>query len=243
MCCGITIWATICWVLTHWGRVMHICVSKWTTTGSDNGLSPGRGQAIIWTNAGILLIRPLGTNFSEILIGVQTFSFKKMEFIMSSAKWHSFCLSLNELKAAITHKIFGANHIMLTNFDVAPGPVFTKKTPSYSIGIPIINLRWSPNGLWFIMGIPMPIISQHLLVNIGPGGKSKLVKCHLVNIRLCLMEKFKFSPEVLIHSSRLSLLLSWQLLIKPYQCLCDTRYLYEIFGGKFITIFLNTTCL
>ena len=35
--------------------------------GSDNGLSPGRRQAIIWTNTGILLIRPLGTNFSEIL--------------------------------------------------------------------------------------------------------------------------------------------------------------------------------
>ena len=38
------------------------------TIGSDNGLSPGRRQAIIWTNVGILLIEPLGTNFSEILI-------------------------------------------------------------------------------------------------------------------------------------------------------------------------------
>ena len=53
--------------LTHWGRVTHICVSKLTIIGSDNGLSPGRRQAIIWTNAGILLIRTLGTNFSEIL--------------------------------------------------------------------------------------------------------------------------------------------------------------------------------
>ena len=40
---------------------------------SDNGLSPGRQQAIIWTDAGILLIGPLGTNFDEILIGIQTF--------------------------------------------------------------------------------------------------------------------------------------------------------------------------
>ena len=31
-------------------------------------LSPGRRQAIIWTNAGILSIEPLGTNFSEIWI-------------------------------------------------------------------------------------------------------------------------------------------------------------------------------
>ena len=56
----------------------HICVSKLTSIGSDNGLSPGRHQAIIWTNAGILLIGPLGTNFSELLIEIHTFSLKKM---------------------------------------------------------------------------------------------------------------------------------------------------------------------
>ena len=76
--------------LTHWGWVTHICVSKLTIIGSDNGLSPGRRQAIIWTNAGTLLIRPFGTNFSEILIGVQLFSFRKMELKMSSAKWRPF---------------------------------------------------------------------------------------------------------------------------------------------------------
>ena len=43
--------------LTHRGRVTHIGVSKLTIIGSDNGLSPDRRQAIIWTNAGILLIR------------------------------------------------------------------------------------------------------------------------------------------------------------------------------------------
>ena len=37
-------------LLTHWGRVTHICVSKLTIIGSDNGLSPDRRQAIIWTN-------------------------------------------------------------------------------------------------------------------------------------------------------------------------------------------------
>ena len=51
-------------------RVTQIGVSKQTNTGSDNGLSPGRRQAIIWTNAGILLIWPLGTNFSEIFIKI-----------------------------------------------------------------------------------------------------------------------------------------------------------------------------
>ena len=83
--------------LTHWGRVTHICVSKLTIIGSDNGLLPDWGQAIIWTNGEILLIRPLGTSFSEIVIGIYTFSFKKMHLKMSSAKGRLFCLSLNEL--------------------------------------------------------------------------------------------------------------------------------------------------
>ena len=56
----------------------HICIRKLTIIGSDNGLLPGRRQAIIWTNAGILLIVPLGTNLSEILIGIYIFLFKKM---------------------------------------------------------------------------------------------------------------------------------------------------------------------
>ena len=85
--------------LTHWGRVSHGCVSKLTTVGSDNGLSPGRRQAIIWTNAGVLLMVPLRTKFSEILIEIHTFSFKKMHLKMSSAKWRSFCLGLNVLTA------------------------------------------------------------------------------------------------------------------------------------------------
>ena len=73
-------------LFTHWGRVTHICVSKIIIIGSDNGLSPGRRQSIIWTNAGILLIGPLGTNFIEILIGILAFSFKEIHLKMSSAK-------------------------------------------------------------------------------------------------------------------------------------------------------------
>ena len=82
-------------IKTHWGRMTHICASKRTTTGSDNDLSPGRRQAIIWTNSRLLLIGPLGTNFRETLITIQTFSFKKMHSKMSSAKWRTFCLGLN----------------------------------------------------------------------------------------------------------------------------------------------------
>ena len=38
---------------------------------SDNGLSPVRLQAITWNNADLLLIGPLGTNFSEIRIKIE----------------------------------------------------------------------------------------------------------------------------------------------------------------------------
>ena len=54
--------------------------------GADNGLAPIRRQAIIWTNAGILLTGPLGRNL-----------FKKMHLKMSSLKCWPFCLSLNVL--------------------------------------------------------------------------------------------------------------------------------------------------
>ena len=76
-----------------------MCVGNLTIIGPDNGLSPGRRQAIIWTNAGLLLIGPWGTNFSEILSEIHTFSFNKMHLKMSSAKWRLFRLGLNELMA------------------------------------------------------------------------------------------------------------------------------------------------
>ena len=84
-------------VLTHWGQVTHICLIKLTIIGSENGLSPGRHQAIIWTSAGILLIGTLGTNFSEILSEIHAFSFKKIRLKKSTAKWRPFCRGLNEL--------------------------------------------------------------------------------------------------------------------------------------------------
>ena len=84
--------------LTHWGRVTYIYVSKLTISGSDNDFSPERRQAIIWNNAGTFLKGPLETNFSDFLIGIKIFSFKKMHLKMSSAKWRPFCLGLNVLK-------------------------------------------------------------------------------------------------------------------------------------------------
>ena len=105
-------------VLTHWGRVTHICVSKLTIIGSDNGLSPDRRQAIIWTNAGLLLIGPLGTNVSEILIEILTFSFKKMRLKVSSAKRRPFCLGLNVL-TVVLHLTACIDSIHAANCEIA----------------------------------------------------------------------------------------------------------------------------
>ena len=89
----------------------HICIGNLTINGSDNGLSPGRRQAIIWTRVGLLLIGSLGTNFRDILIEMHAFSCKKMHLKIPSGKWQSFCLALNEL------------HWHWSNLEIFPVPV------------------------------------------------------------------------------------------------------------------------
>ena len=91
------------WIInfTNWGRVTHVCVGNLNIIGSDNDLLPDRRQAIIWTNAGILSLGPLGTNFSEILIEIHRFSLMKMHLKMSSWKWRPFCIGLNVLRKSL----------------------------------------------------------------------------------------------------------------------------------------------
>ena len=68
----------------------HFSIYRWY-----NGLSSEWCQAIVGTNAVILLIRTLRTNFNEILSKLYTFSVKKMHLKMSSEKWRPFCLGLD----------------------------------------------------------------------------------------------------------------------------------------------------
>ena len=82
--------------------------------GSDNGLSPGRRQAIIWTDTGILLLRTLGTYFNEILSEIQTFSVNEINLKMSSAKWRQFCLGIN-----VFSLVFGAYLTNSGSLDIA----------------------------------------------------------------------------------------------------------------------------
>ena len=91
---GVQVWVIsigeVIWILNHWGRLTHM--------RPDNGLSPGRRQAIIWTNVGILLIGPLGTKFSGIIIEIYIFSFKQMHLKLSPGNRRQFCLGLNVFK-------------------------------------------------------------------------------------------------------------------------------------------------
>ena len=96
--------ASVVFQLTYRGRVTHISVRNLTIIGSDNGLSPDQRQAFIWTNAGILLIGPIGTNFSETLIKIHVISFKKMHLKMSG-KWRPFSLGIGVLLLFVQRKL------------------------------------------------------------------------------------------------------------------------------------------
>ena len=137
---------------------------NWVITGSDNDLSPVRHRAIIWTNAGILLIGPLGTYFSEVLIGIQTFSFKKLHLKTSFAKWCLFCPGLNEL----THTPCICGSCPLWNY-------ITKGCPVYdtNLKLPISN------------AMPMFLLPSYLICtqpfyceSLKAHNSCNTVKCH-----------------------------------------------------------------
>ena len=122
----------------------HICVGNVTIIGSDNGLSPDRRQAIIWNNDGILLFGPVGWNFSEILIKIYTFSFKKINLRMALAKWRPFCLGLNVL----SDPDFNAEEHMINSYH---GNAFSATDPlcgDHSRWLPLTKSQW--RGHWNI---------------------------------------------------------------------------------------------
>ena len=98
----------------------YICVSKLASIISDNGLLPGRCLAIIWTNAGILLIGHLGTNFSENLIGIQTFSLKKCPWKCRLLNGVHF-VSTSMCSSAHYQVIISGNYMLLMGNDEVIG--------------------------------------------------------------------------------------------------------------------------
>ena len=81
--------------LTHWGRVAHICVGNLAIIGSDNDWAwwaPSRYM----NEFRDIVNRTIRINFDGILIGIHTFSFKKIYLKISSAKSWSFCLGFSQ---------------------------------------------------------------------------------------------------------------------------------------------------
>ena len=147
------------WIIfTHWGQVTHICIGNLTIIVSDNGLSPYRRQAIIWTNAGILLIGPIGTYFSEILIEILTFSFKKMRLNVSSAKRRPFCLGLNVLTQHTSRYYCSTNLVGRGRGAVARG--FFRFDG-------FVSSRWWRSTSWFVTKLWL-WWWWHIAVNVNP---------------------------------------------------------------------------
>ena len=78
-------------LLTHLPLCRIYVSVNWFSMGSRNGSSSVRHQAITWTNADLLSIKPLWTIFIEISIEIQTFSLTKRHLKMSCAIFPLSC--------------------------------------------------------------------------------------------------------------------------------------------------------
>ena len=117
-------------LLNPWGRVTHICVNKLTITGSDNGLSPGRGQTIIGTNDGKLLIGPLRTRFDVHL------HFKESLYptVLDSLYFHKNVTTNSYVKSAP----MSGNQYNGDNLSSSPAPNTLWNVPMYNPNVQYI---------------------------------------------------------------------------------------------------------
>ena len=83
--------------VTYWDRVTHICVGNLITIGSDNGLSPGRCQVIIWTNTGIHIVYWTTRNTPQWNVNRNSYIYIQGNTFVNVCKWRQFCLGLNML--------------------------------------------------------------------------------------------------------------------------------------------------
>ena len=102
--------------------IMHL-----NNIGSGNGLFPFQRHPITWTNA------DNWTTFSEIIIKIQIFSFKKMYVKISSAKWLPFCSGLIIINSCLL-LVWGAVSVLKqnsTNQDYISDSNLTSETALY----------------------------------------------------------------------------------------------------------------
>ena len=140
--------------LTVFPLVQHIYASvNQVSIGSDNGLSPIRRQAIIWTSAWLLSIGPSGTNFSEILIKIQNFLFTKMHLKILFAKRRPFCPGGDELSSWLYHDInmFSESQAPCEGNPLLTGGFPSQKANNKELWYPLClasTSRWTNDSGW-----------------------------------------------------------------------------------------------
>ena len=100
----------IAW-LTHLSLVPHVCVSEL----GQHWSSPVRRQVTTRTNAGLLLIGLLWTNYSEIRIGILLVSFKKNAFEIVVCQNGGHFVYGDELTHWGRHKMAAISQTTLSN--------------------------------------------------------------------------------------------------------------------------------
>ena len=110
---------------------------NWASIGSGNGLSPSRRHAIPWTNAVLLSIEPLKTNFSEIRIGIISFNRRKCIWRCRLPEWWPFCPGGDDLK----------NVLLMAHSSAMKAPLWSHVAPSLLLN----RGQWIGSGLTFII--------------------------------------------------------------------------------------------
>ena len=103
------------YIVTHWSRATHLCVSNLTINGFRSWLVGWPAPSHYLNRCWNIINWPLAINFSESLSEIQIFSFKKMHLEMASAKWRPFCLGLNVLNI-VPALVIMINKLILPNW-------------------------------------------------------------------------------------------------------------------------------
>ena len=124
----------------------HICVIESGQHWLRRGLVAYAAPKHYPNQCYVIIIGPLGTNFSELLIEIQRFSFAKMHLYISSAKWRPFCpgeLSLHNrfignrwnilyIKSRSSLYTCGCQYVFRFNFKILLLPSSVDFTPPIS---------------------------------------------------------------------------------------------------------------
>ena len=147
-------------ISTYWGQVTYICVDDSTIIGSDNCLPSGRHKAIIWTNIGILLNAPRGTNFSEIL--TKLIHFLIQENVFENVVWKMAASVRDVLRFATVVSLIGRNK-----------STFAMLYWCYFSLVEIIDYRYTPCRARITISADLSRIAKFMKSTWGPPGSCR----------------------------------------------------------------------